>query len=76
MPKQKLSRKTLPSAVALALQRFGRNIARARKRRRLKQVELAEKAGISKVTMQSVERGSPTTSIGTYLDTIFKDRFW
>ena len=66
MPKQKLSSQTLPSSVALALQRFGRNIARARKRRGLKQVELAEKAGISKFTMQSVERGSPTTSIGTY----------
>jgi len=66
MPKQKLSSQTLPNSVALALQRFGRNIARARKRRGLKQIELADKAGISKVTMQSVERGSPTTSIGTY----------
>ena len=66
MPKQKLSSQTLPSAVALALQRLGRNITRARKRRGLKQIELAEKTGISKVTMQSVERGAPTTSIGTY----------
>ena len=66
MPKQKLSSQTLPNSVALALQRFGRNIARARKRRGLKQVELAQKAGIAKVTMQSVERGAPTTSIGAY----------
>jgi transcriptional regulator with XRE-family HTH domain len=66
MPKQKLSAQTLPTAVALAIERLGRNIARARKRRRFKQSELAEKAGISKVTMQSVERGAPTTGIGNY----------
>jgi transcriptional regulator with XRE-family HTH domain len=66
MPKQKLSSQTLPSSVALALQRFGRNIARARKRRGLKQVELAQRVGVSKVTLQSVERGAPTTGIGTY----------
>ena len=66
MPKQKLSSRTMPTAVALGIQRFGRNIARARKRRGLKQVELAAKAGISKVTMQSVERGASTTGIGAY----------
>jgi len=66
MPKQKLSSQTLPTTVALAIQRLGQNIARARKRRGLKQVELAVKAGISKVTMQSVERGASTTGIGAY----------
>jgi transcriptional regulator with XRE-family HTH domain len=66
MPKQKLSSQTIPTTVALAIKRLGGNIARARKRRRLKQSELAEKAGISKVTMQSVERGAPTTGIGHY----------
>lgn len=66
MPRQKLSSQTLPTAVAIAIQQFGRNIARARKRRGLKQLELAAKAGISKVTMQSVERGAPTTGIGSY----------
>jgi transcriptional regulator with XRE-family HTH domain len=66
MPKQKLSSQTLPAAVALPIQQFGRNIARARKRRGLKQVELAAKAGISKVTMQSGERGASTTGIGSY----------
>ncbi len=66
MPKQNLSNRTLPTTVALAIQRFGQNIARARKRRGLKQVELAVKAGISKVTMQSVERGASTTGVGAY----------
>lgn len=66
MPRQNLSAETLPTTVALAIQRFGQNIARARKRRGLKQVELAAKAGISKVTMQAVERGAPTTGIGSY----------
>ena len=66
MPKQNLTSQTLPTVVAVAIQRFGGNIARARKRRGLKQVELAAKAGISKVTMQSVERGASTTGIGGY----------
>lgn len=66
MPKQKLSGKTLPKAVAIAVQQLGRNIVRARKRRGLKQSDLAAKAGISKVTMQSIERGAPTTGIGNY----------
>jgi len=66
MPKQKLSSKSLPKAVAIAIEQLGRNIARARKRRGLKQSELAAKAGISKVTMQSIERGAPTTGIGSY----------
>ena len=66
MPRQKLSAQTLPAEVTLAIERFGRNIARARRRRALKQVELANKAGISKVTMQSVERGAPTTAIASY----------
>lgn len=66
MPKQKLSSQTIPTSVAFAIERLGRNIARARKRRRLKQRELAQKAGISKVTMQSIERGGPTTGIGSY----------
>jgi len=66
MPKQKISSQTPPTTVGLAIARFGQNIARARKRRRLTQVELADKAGISKVTMQSVERGASTTAIGSY----------
>lgn len=66
MPKQKLSPKTLPTAVALSIQSFGRNIARARKRRGLKQDELALKAGISTMTMRAVERGAPTTAVGSY----------
>jgi transcriptional regulator with XRE-family HTH domain len=66
MPRQNISTQTPPAAVALAIKRFGRNIARARKRRGLKQTELAVKAGISKVTMQSVERGAATTGIGPY----------
>jgi len=66
MPKQKLSSKTLPKVVAIAIEQLGRNIARARKRRGLTQSDLAAKAGISKVTMQSVERGAPTTGIAHY----------
>ena len=66
MPKQNLSLRTIPLNVGQAIQKFGRNIATARKRRGLKQADLAAKVGISTQTMQTVERGATTTSIGAY----------
>lgn len=58
-------------AVELALKRLGENIARARIRRRLKQVELASKAGLTRPTVTRIERGQPTTAIGAYFSVIW-----
>lgn len=43
---------------------LGMEIARARRARRWGQEELAERAGISEGTLRSIERGSPTATIG------------
>jgi len=57
----------LPAAAEDALRQLGRNIATARLRRRWRQVDLAAKAGITRVTVIAVERGRPGTGIGAYV---------
>lgn len=49
------------------LEILGENIRLARKSRGWSQSEAAERFLMSKVTLVSVERGDPTTSIGAYL---------
>ena len=66
MPASNLNPDTLPLPVEQAIKRLGGNIAIARKRREIRQEELAKKAGITKVTERRVENGNPTTSIGNY----------
>ncbi len=48
------------------LEVLGENIKLARLRRNLAVELVAERAGISRSTLWSVEKGSPTVSIGTY----------
>jgi transcriptional regulator with XRE-family HTH domain len=47
---------------------LGLEIARARRARRWTQAELAERAGISENTLRSIERGSPTATIGVVFE--------
>jgi transcriptional regulator with XRE-family HTH domain len=49
---------------ALAL--LGENVRLARKRRRLTQVLISERTGISRTTIKKIERGEPGVSIGHY----------
>lgn len=51
-----------------ALRLLGSEIARARRERSWTLVELAERAGISRITMRSVEAGAPTVAIGTVFE--------
>ncbi|MHB8877386.1 MAG: hypothetical protein ACYC8T_27145 [Myxococcaceae bacterium] len=67
MSKSNLTSETVPAFIAQALQRLGQNIAVARRRRRLRQRDLAAKAGVSLLTMNRVEKGNPTTAIAAYL---------
>jgi len=46
---------------------LGENIKLARLRRKLSTDQVAERAGISRPTLFSIEKGSPTVSIGYYL---------
>ncbi len=49
------------------LLQLGDRLRRLRKARKLTTVEMAERAGISRMTLASVEAGDPGPSIGTYL---------
>jgi transcriptional regulator with XRE-family HTH domain len=54
------SRQTLDAARVLGLE-----VARARRERRWTVAALAERAGISPVTLRKVEKGDPTVALGT-----------
>ncbi len=46
---------------------LGENIKLARKRRKLTQVQLNERTGISRVTLRKIEQGDAGVAIGYYL---------
>lgn len=54
---------TLDAAAVLGLE-----IARARRARRMTAVELAERAGVSRLTVHAAETGRPTVAIGTVFE--------
>ena len=43
-------------------------IAAARKERRMSQEELARRLGVSRLTVRSIEKGSPTVALGTVFE--------
>jgi transcriptional regulator with XRE-family HTH domain len=59
------------SETLLALQRLGARIREARVHRRLRQQDVAEKARVSRGTIEAVESGEPGTSIGTYIQVLW-----
>jgi transcriptional regulator with XRE-family HTH domain len=67
MPRVAGSRETAPGKVTEVARRLGFHIRTARQRRRLRQVELARRAGITVQTLRRVENGSLGTGIGAYL---------
>jgi transcriptional regulator with XRE-family HTH domain len=56
----------LPSSAEL-LQRFGERLRLARLRRRLAAKQVAERAGMSPMTLRSLERGGSGVTVGAYL---------
>jgi len=66
MPRRNVNYEAAPAAVVDAAVRVGRDIATARVRRRLREEDLAGKAGISRVTLRRVEAGALGTGIGAY----------
>ena len=65
MPKR---RHAYPPTVYEAAELLGAEITQARIARRWTVRELAERAGISPATLQKVERGTPSVSLGTAFD--------
>lgn len=62
---------TLPVPVRRALRKLGGDIRDARRRRRIPVAIMAERASISRTTLNKVEKGEPGVSIGTYATVLF-----
>jgi len=64
MTKASRSYGALPTIVSTQLQKLGRDIAVARKRRRLSMKSMAERMMVSLETVQRLEKGDPAVGIG------------
>ena len=62
-----LATSTLPRPARRALAKLGRDIAIARKKRRISTVSMAERAFLSRSTYGKIEKGDPTVSVGAYV---------
>lgn len=60
-----------PIPVRRALRKLGHDIRDARRRRRIPVAIMAERASISRMTLNKVEKGEPGVSIGTYATVLF-----
>ena len=60
-----------PVPVIRALPKLGHDIRDARRRRRIPVAILAQRASISRMTLNKVERGKPGVSAGTYATVLF-----
>ncbi len=57
--------------LAKEMSMFGENIKLARLRRKLTAEQVAERAGISRRTLVSVEKGLPSVAMGIYVQVLF-----
>ena len=64
MPKATKSEKAMPLLLREALGNLGRNIAVARKRRRISMTDMAARMMVSLETLQRLEKGDPKVGIG------------
>jgi len=55
----------LPLPAAQALRKLGRDLALARRKRRISTTDMAARLFVSRDTLYRLERGDPTVSIGT-----------
>lgn len=56
-----------PDVVVDRVARLGQRIRAARTRRRLRREDLAQRAGVSRSTLEAIERGELATGIGAYV---------
>lgn len=63
--------KQLPLPVLRVLRALGQDIRDARLRRRVPTTIMAERASISRTTLNKVEKGDPGVSLGTYATVLF-----
>jgi transcriptional regulator with XRE-family HTH domain len=62
---------SLPLPVARALKKLGRDMAVARKKRRISSAEMAERLFVSRDTLWRLENGDPTVAVGTLATALF-----
>ncbi len=63
--------KNTPIPVKGALKKFGQDLRDARKRRRIPMQLAAERAGISRATLDKIEKGDGGVSLGAYAKILF-----
>ena len=61
----------VPIPVGRALRKLGRDMRDARRRRRIPVAILAQRASISRTTLNKVEKGAPGVSLGNYATVLF-----
>ncbi len=71
MPKASSSSSALPIPVARALRKLGHDIRDARRRRRIPVAIMAERASVSRMTLNKVEKGNAGVALGTYATVLF-----
>lgn len=62
---------TFPIPVRRALRKLGADIRDARRRRRIPTTIMAERASISRMTLNKVEKGDPKVTLGIYATVLF-----
>ncbi|ANI89700.1 XRE family transcriptional regulator [Arachidicoccus ginsenosidimutans] len=55
---------------SILLKQMGENIKLARRRRKLTAVQIAERAGIARSTLNLVEKGEPSVAMGAYFNVL------
>ena len=61
----------VPIPVRRALHKLGQDIRDARLRRRISTAVMAERASISRTTLNKIEKGDPGVSLGNYANVLF-----
>ena len=69
MPRK--SENTLPIPVRRTLRKLGAEIRDARRRRGIPTTVMAERAFISRMTLNKIEKGDPSVSFGSYATALF-----
>ena len=66
-----MNSKSTPIPVKRALQKLGRDLGDARKRRRIPMQLAADRAGISRTTLDKIENGDEGVGVGAYARILF-----
>lgn len=61
----------LPPGLRRSLSKFGTDLARARRKRRLTVEMMAERVGVAKSTYARIEKGDPAVAMGAYAMVLF-----